>query len=271
MNEYFELCSAGWNRLREACNSIISENQFTVFLIYGRVPKIHLIHPNPRWAERWAIKPTTGNHILGTTFVNFFSPLHLHNFNQPNSINIQYESLARNGWKGKCQSISPEGQLEVEVKLLASSLSPRTFSQGKLHRNSPTKTNNFSPQQHTKWSLELTVSLVFLWCSRNPRPMKTEEIFSDYCWLYLAGKNVRKMLVEREKGETASPCSRPAHNLPWNSREGKRLLGNLLVFVCAKWNTVSTLVKLQWESKHLTSINILSGELKRRRHIAMKI
>lgn len=135
----------GLNRLREACNSIISENQFTVFLIYGRVPKIHLIHPNPRWAERWAIKPTTGNHILGTSLVNFFSPLHLHNFNQPNSINIQYESLARNGWKGKCQSISPEGQLEVEVKLLASSLSPRTFSQGKLHRNSPTKTNNFSP------------------------------------------------------------------------------------------------------------------------------
>lgn len=50
-------------------------------------------------------------------------------------------------------------------------------------------------------SARLTAFPLLFRCSRNPRPMKTEEIFSDYCWLYSAvrGTFARKSRASRVK------------------------------------------------------------------------
>lgn len=99
-------------------------------------------------------------------------------------------------------------------------------------------------------------------CSRNPRPMKTEEIFSDYCWLYLFEDSQKWKACEnsRENCEWKwVPISWTGAEVPEVRERSENniqnvLLQNFLMFLFV-WNTkqykywvctVAALIKFWW-------------------------
>lgn len=180
---------------------------------------------------RSPIKPTTGNHIPEQTFpTNFpfcllFSVICTISI-KLNRINIQYEFCPeRNGGE------SPEGQLRTERESFIVFFFIEKFSP---HRKiaSTKKTNSKLTVQHTQNgalnNLHTKARTVFPLsrCSRNPRSTTTEEIFSDYCWLYLS-------LERREFRVKVSPF-RALDRRRW--KIGENIFGRELFscFVCAK-------------------------------------
>lgn len=182
--------------------------------------------------RRWAIKPTTGNPSRRKLFLLFICTISI----KRNRINIQYEfcrkgkrhrRAIRDGTKALSLLLPYNFRFIRKLQERGNISSKHTLN--KLHSCST---------QNGAW---LKLRSFFFRCSLNPRPMNTEEIFSNVVEFIRKWGNLCEKL-ERYANPFAPG---PAHNALRIGEENEMLIGSFYhVFVCANKHSIN--IALPW-------------------------